>query len=116
MHGGNRTGVPCVSRHAQIRDATSASHSQTPKNRSYRTNQIRYPASAGKHFSRGNESRPMASSDQRPSNTSRRFKWLAAAIVVVIAAYTAAWYYGAGVVLDRVNSGIASLNSDGRRV
>ena len=58
----------------------------------------------------------MASSDQPPANTSRRFIWLAAAIVAVILAYTAAWYYGAGVVLERVTSGIASMNSDGRRV
>lgn len=58
----------------------------------------------------------MASSDQRPANTSRRFKWLAAAIVGVILAYTGAWYYGAGVVLDRVNSSFAALNRDGRRI
>jgi hypothetical protein len=57
----------------------------------------------------------MASSDEHRPNYSRRFMWFAGAIVFVIVAYTAAWYYGAGVVLDQVNAGIATLNRDGRR-
>lgn len=57
----------------------------------------------------------MASSGEKRPNYSRRFMGFAAAIVVAIAAYTGAWYYGANLVLERVQAQIASINGNGRR-
>lgn len=57
----------------------------------------------------------MASSDKKRPNYTRRFIWLALAIVVVIAGYTAGWFYVAGMLVDRVNAEVAAINGDGRR-
>lgn len=57
----------------------------------------------------------MTSSTDRRPNYARRFLWLLIGIVVVIAAYTAAWHYAANVVVERVNAGIAGANGNGRR-
>ncbi len=54
--------------------------------------------------------------DTTRSNYSRRFTWLATAIVLAIAAYTGGWYYVAGMVQDESSKAIASVNRDGIRL
>ncbi|GGA61965.1 hypothetical protein GCM10011385_14650 [Nitratireductor aestuarii] len=41
--------------------------------------------------------------------------WLAIAVVAVGLIYTGFWYYGASMLMDRVNTSLARLNADGRR-
>ncbi len=57
----------------------------------------------------------MTSSSQSRTNYGRRFFWLALAIVVAIGAYTAGWFYAAGVVVDEVKGAVVALNGHGRR-
>lgn len=56
----------------------------------------------------------MPAADRKP-RIARRFLWFAIGIVVVIAGYTAAWHYAAGVLLEKVNAGIVDANGGGRR-
>ncbi|MEX0344584.1 MAG: DUF2125 domain-containing protein [Rhizobiaceae bacterium] len=49
------------------------------------------------------------------SPSSRRFAWLAAAIVFAIAAYTGGWYYVASLVDQEASKTIASVNGNGIR-
>lgn len=57
----------------------------------------------------------MTSSTDRRPNYARRFFWLLAGIVVVVAGYTAAWHYAADYIVVRVKTVIASANTNGRR-
>lgn len=57
----------------------------------------------------------MASSRAGGKNVSRRFFWMAIAIVAAIGLYTAGWYYAAGRLLDRTQAELAALGGDGNR-
>jgi len=58
----------------------------------------------------------MASSDsQTPRRFGHRMIWLALAIVIMIAAYVAGWYYVADRVHAEVAGTVTALNRDGRR-
>ena len=57
----------------------------------------------------------MTSSGDPQRSYSRRFAWLAAAIVVVIGLYAIAWHYAADRVAGAVETGVDTVNSDGRR-
>jgi hypothetical protein len=58
----------------------------------------------------------MTSSEARRPNYSRRFFWLSAAIVLLVAGYSAAWFYAAGRLETFAATAIASANGDGRVV
>lgn len=57
----------------------------------------------------------MTSRRQSGTNYARRFLWLALAIVVAGAVYTAGWFYAAGVAVAKVEGAVAALNGQGRR-
>lgn len=57
----------------------------------------------------------MTSSKPAPSRIARRFMWLTAVIVLVIAGYSYAWSYGADRIVSATDSTVRQLNSDGRR-
>ena len=54
----------------------------------------------------------MASRQATTRSYSRRFAWLAAAIVVVVAAYTGAWFYAAGVIEPRIGEAMRASGGD----
>ncbi len=55
----------------------------------------------------------MTSSDERPPNFRRRLFWLAAFIVVLLAVYSAGWFYLAGRVRSEADKAVAALNGSG---
>ena len=55
----------------------------------------------------------MTSSDERPPNFRRRLFWLAALLVVLLAIYSAGWFYLAGRVKSEVDKAVAALNGSG---
>lgn len=57
----------------------------------------------------------MTSTQKQRPNYSRRFMIFAAAIVLVILAYTAVWYYAAGRIEHHANAAIAALNQGSDR-
>ena len=54
----------------------------------------------------------MASRQATTRSYSRRFAWLAAAIVVVVAAYTGAWFYAAGMIETRIGEAMQASGGD----
>lgn len=52
----------------------------------------------------------MTSSDERPPNFRRRLFWLAALLVVLLAIYSAGWFYLAGRVKSEADKAVAALN------
>lgn len=56
-----------------------------------------------------------ASPTEAPRRKSRRILWLAAAIVVAIAAYTAGWFYIGGELEAQTRQAIARINAQGKR-
>lgn len=57
----------------------------------------------------------MTSSRQSRTNYGRRFFWLALAVVLAGALYTAGWFYAARLVVEEVQGAVAALNGNGRR-
>lgn len=57
----------------------------------------------------------MASSDGERPNYGKRIFWLAMGILIVIALYTAGWFYAASLLAQEVQAGVASMNGGGRR-
>lgn len=49
------------------------------------------------------------------SNTSRKFIWLAVAILLVIGGYTAGWYYVADLAVQRTQQALAAVSRTGNR-
>ena len=56
-----------------------------------------------------------ANPTETPRRASRRILWLAAAIVVAIAAYTAGWFYIGGELEAQTHRAIGRINAQGRR-
>lgn len=57
----------------------------------------------------------MTSSDAKPTNSSRRFLWLTAFIILLFGGYTLGWFYVADRLTTQASAAIARLNSDGVR-
>ncbi len=55
----------------------------------------------------------MASRERPARSYSRRFAWLAAAIVAVIGLYTAGWFYMAGVLQSQAGEALSRIERDG---
>lgn len=55
----------------------------------------------------------MTETDERTPNYGRRILWLAVFVVVLIAGYSAGWYYLADGVVSRTKQTIAEMNRDG---
>ena len=56
----------------------------------------------------------MPSSQETPTKYSRRIKWLGIAVLVFIAFYTGAWFWGASFVKGEVGKALAAQSANGQ--
>jgi hypothetical protein len=57
----------------------------------------------------------MPSSAQSPSKYSRRIKWLGMGVLVFIALYTGAWFWGASFLKDEIGKALAAQSASGQK-